>query len=83
MEIVAILGIVQLVMALVKSGLIGYLEVKGAFEKYKDLEATPENIEALRNELLDAAHVGDAVDDPRIRKILLADGIDPEVLRIN
>lgn len=82
MQIMLVLGVVQLVMALVRSGMLGYLEVKDAFKKYETLEATPANIEALRQELLTKAAIGDAVDDPRIRALLIADGIDPEILRI-
>lgn len=82
MPILAILTIVQAVFALAKTGILGYLEVKSVIEKYQDKEATVENIEALRLELLSAAQVSHAVDDPRIRELLAADGIDPETLRI-
>ena len=33
-------------------------------------------------QLLDKAQIQQAVDDPRIRAILTADGVDPELLRI-
>ncbi len=55
---------------------------KQVTDKYGALPATAENIEAMRLELLDKAQIQQAVDDPRIREILTADGIDPESLRI-
>ena len=82
MEIIAILSIVSAVMALVKTGLLSYVEIKAVLDKYQNLPATPENIEAMRLDLLTQAQVPQAVDDPRIRAILIADGIDPESLRI-
>lgn len=82
MEIIAIVSLVSAIMALVRTGILSYVEVREVLKKYETLPATPENIEALRLELLASAEMTHAVDDPRIRAILEADGIDPEVLRI-
>lgn len=82
MEIMVILSIVSAVMAIVRSGALTYVEVSAKLKEYENLPATPENIEKLRQELLTEAKMTAAVDDPRIRAILIADGIDPETLRI-
>lgn len=82
MEIIAIVSLVSAIMALVRTGILSYVEVREVLKKYETLPATPENIEALRLELLASAEMTQAVDDPRIRAILEADGIDPESLRI-
>ena len=82
MEIVAIVSLISAIMALTRTGILSYIEVREVIKKYEALNATPENIEALRQELLSKAQVSQAVDDPTIRAILEADGIDPETLRI-
>lgn len=82
MEIVAIISIVSAVLALIRTGAATYVEIQGVLKKYEALPATAANIEALRQELLDNAVLADAVDDPRIREMLVADGIDPESLRL-
>jgi hypothetical protein len=83
MEIMAILSLVSAIMALVRTGATTYIEIRAQMEKYETLPATPENIEALRQELLSSAKMTSALDDPRIRALLEADGIDPETLRIS
>ncbi len=80
--IMTIIGIVAGAMSLVRQGLLTAAEFKQVTDKYGALPATAENIEAMRLELLDKAQIQQAVDDPRIRAILAADGIDPESLRI-
>jgi hypothetical protein len=82
MEIMAILSIVSVVMAIVRSGAMTYIEVTGMMKKYEALPATLENIETMRQELLTAAKMTSALDDPRVRALLEADGIDPDSLRI-
>lgn len=81
-SIALLIGVIAAAISLVKTGLLSYVEIKATLDKYAALPATPENIEAMRLELLSKAHVTEAVDDPRIREILTADGIDPESLRI-
>ena len=82
MSLIAIMELVTLGIGLVKTGLLSYLEVKGVLAKYQDKAATPENVEAARQELLAAAKIPQAVDDPQIRKLLEEIGVDPETLRI-
>ncbi|MBI4571796.1 MAG: hypothetical protein HY713_00730 [candidate division NC10 bacterium] len=82
MSLAAIVELVTLGIGLVKSGLLAYAEVKGVLAKYKEKEATAENIEAARQELLAAAKIPQAVDDPQIRTLLEEIGVDPETLRI-
>jgi len=82
MDWVTIISLVTAGIALVKMGLLSFVEVKAVLDKYQALEATPANIEAARQELLTAAHIPQAVDDPAIRAELQKLGIDPETLRI-
>jgi len=82
MSLIAIMELVTLGIGLVKTGLLSYLEVKGVLAKYQDKAATPENVEAARQELLAAAKIPQAVDDPKIRALLEEIGVDPETLRI-
>ena len=75
------LGIVQLILAIlaaIKTGAMTILELKALFKKYKDLEATPENIEKMRQEILDSARRKLPKDDPAVRAQLRKDGFDPE-----
>lgn len=82
MPLAAIFELVTLGIGLVKAGLLSYIEVKGTLAKYASLEATPANVEQARLDLLAAAKLPQAVDDPAIRKLLVDIGIDPESLRI-
>ena len=78
MGILAIAQLVFAVLAAVKTGTMTVLEIRAMFKKYQTLQATPENIEKLRNEILDAAKRKLPKDDPAIRAQLEADGFNPE-----
>ena len=78
MGFLAILQIVMALLALVKTGTMTILEIRAMFKKYEALEATPENIEKLRNEILDAARRKLPKDDPAVRAQLIRDGFNPD-----
>ena len=78
MGFLAILQIVMALLALVKTGTMTILEIRAMFKKYEALEATPENIEKLRNEILDSARRKLPKDNPAVRAQLIADGFNPD-----
>ncbi len=76
------LALLPIIFTIVKEGTLGFLEVKNILSKYEGKEATPQNIAAAKKELLEAARLTHAVDDPRIRQLLQDAGVDPEDLRV-
>ena len=78
MGFLAILQIVMALLALVKTGTMTILEIRAMFKKYEALEATPENIEKLRNEILDSARRKLPKDNAAVRAQLIADGFNPD-----
>ena len=78
MGILVIAQLVFAVLAALKTGALTVLEIRAMFKKYEALQATPENIEKLRNEILDAAKRKLPKDDPAVRAQLIADGFNPE-----
>jgi len=77
-----LIALIPTLFTIIREGVLTYVQVQGILQKYASLEPTPANIELARVELLNAAKLTHAVDDPRIRAMLEAEGIDPETLRI-
>jgi len=65
----------------VNKGLLSAAKVKEIFTKYPE-NPTPEDIEAVRLEILSEAFRGLARNDPRVKEILAAEGIDPDAIGI-
>ena len=78
MPILLIFQLVMAVLGALKTGAMTVLEIKAMFKKYEGKQATPENIETLRNEILDAAKRKLPKDNPAVRAQLIADGFNPE-----
>lgn len=79
--VLAAIQLALVVAGLVQTGLVSLAQLKvalGAFgEKWATQEATPENIEAARLELLAFSGYPNALDDPYIRERLAEIGIEP------
>ncbi len=81
MDVNLILQLAFLITSLVAKAMLSREQVKGVFAKYEGMEATPDLLMIIRNELLDLAKLTDPLDDQEIRDLLVQGGTDPESLR--